>query len=469
MDKAIVWRLPVNLPLAQAGSDSGVLPPLRRGITFGTMIVAIGAVVMDNVAATLALPTIAQHFGIAEAQSIWVVNVYQLILIICILPLAALADKVGYRRIYLAGLVVFTAMAWCSAMAPTFELLILSRAIQAVATAGIFSVNLALIRTIFPEKRLGSALGMNATAGALATAAGPSIAGFLIEYASWQWIFAMAIPFTAIAAVVSYFVQPPSRGRDMRLDLVSALLSAVTFGGLLMGISSLGHDWPIGVSMLLIGAGLAAGVALIRRLKGVADPLVPIDLLQIPPFAMSVLASVLTFTAQMIAFVSLPFHMQMTLGFSGRDAGLAFSGWPLAVACIAPISGLLADRLSLGVLSGVGLSIMAVGLGWVAILGATATPIDLALGLALCGGGFALFQTPNNRIMLGSAPRSRASAASGALATARLLGQALGTALATLAVTASVSGNASFALWGAAGLALLGASVSVARRRFAAQ
>lgn len=457
---------PVNVQTPCENPGPGVLPPLRRNIAFGTMIVAIGAVVMDNVAAALALPTIARHFSVSDAQSIWVVNVYQLVLIICILPMAALADKVGYRRVYIAGLATFAITAMFSALAPTFELLIASRAIQGVATACVMSVNLALIRTIFPENRLGSALGMNATAGAIATAAGPSIAGFLIEYASWQWIFAIGIPFTATAALVSYFAQPPSPKRNVRLDLLSALLSALTFGGLLMGISAMGHHWPVAVSLVLLTTGMLAGLALVHRLRDVADPLVPIDLLAIPPFAMSVLASMLTFTAQMIAFVSLPFHMQTTLGFSAVDAGLAFSGWPLALACTAPVAGVLADRMSQGLLSGIGLSILTLGLGLLALLGADASQFDVALRLAMCGVGFALFQTPNNRIMLGSSPRSRASAASGALGTARLLGQALGTALATLAITTNVGGNAAFALWGAAGLALLGASVSLLRRRF---
>lgn len=443
-------------------APEGQLPARRRLVVFATMIVAIGAIVMDSVAATLALPAIARHFDIADARSIWVVNTYQLVLITCILPMAAVAERVGSRKVYVGGLVLFAVMSICTALAPTFELLVFSRGLQGVATACVFSVNLALIRTIFPEKRLGSALGINATAGAFATAAGPSIAGLLIDHASWQWIFAIGIPFTICAAVVSHFAQPPSPTKKVKLDLTSALLSALTFGGLLMAISSLGHQWPLVATLALLAVGAAASIALVLRLRGVTDPLLPIDLLVIPPFAQSVLASVLTFTAQMIAFVSLPFHMQATLKLSAAQAGLAFSSWPLAIACTAPFSGMLADRVSQRLVSVAGLFTLGLGLASLAGLDRSATQSDLALRLAVCGIGFALFQSPNNRILLGSAPRTRASAAGGALGTARLLGQALGTALATFAVTTN-GGNASSALWGAAVVVFLAASISALR------
>ena len=427
------------------------------------MIVAIGAIVMDNMSATLALPAIARHFAIEDARSIWVINTYQLVLICCILPIAAIAERIGYRKVYIVGLVMFAIMSVCSASAPTFELLVLSRGLQAVATACVFSVNLALIRTIFPESKLGGALGINATAGAIATAAGPSIAGFLIDHASWQWIFALGIPFTVAAAIVSCVALPASPGKDRKFDTISSILSALTFGGLLMGISSIGHQWALEVSITLLVTGVVSGFILVIRLKGAMDPLLPVDLLAIPAFAVSALASILAFTAQMIAFVSLPFHMQATLQLTAAETGLAFSSWPLAMACTAAVSGMLADRLPQRLLSAIGLLTLALGLGLLAGLDAGSSFVDIAARLAICGVGFALFLSPNNRILLSSAPKSRASAAGGLLGTARLLGQALGTALATFAVMTN-GGDASYALWGAMGIAFLAALVATSHR-----
>lgn len=449
---------------AENQMESGVLPPARRSIVFLTMIVAIGAVVMDGIAVAVALPTIAQHFSISETQSIWVINIYQLLLIIGLLPIAALADKIGYRRVYILGLVSYAVLAACSALAPSFDVLIAARAAQGAAAACVMSVNLALIRTIFPEKRLGSALGINATAGAIASATGPAIAGFLIDFASWQWIFAVGIPATLCAACVSFFAQKPSVPRDVHFDVGSALLSALTFGGILLGISSLGHHWHPLIIALQFAIGIGAGVALVRRMNDVPDPLFPLDLLSVPPFAFSVCVSICAFAAQMLAFVSLPFEMQTKMGFSAVDAGLIFMSWPLALAFTAPVAGLLADRVPQDGLSGLGLTILSLGLFLLATMGIEATRADLVVRMVLCGVGFGLFQTPNNRILLGSAPRWRASAAGASMGTARLLGQALGTALAALALVAGSTGSARVAFWGALGFAACGVSITLLRR-----
>lgn len=450
---------------ASCPEETGVLPPLRRKIVFAGMIVAIGSVVMDNVAVTLALPSIAQHYGIDPARSIWLVSIYQLTLVSCLLPLTALAEKIGYSRVYIVGLAAFAVTAIMSTLAPDFRFLAMSRAAQGLAASAVMSVNMALIRTIFPERQLGRALGINATAGAIAISAGPSVAGFLIEYASWQWIFAIGVPTTAVAALMTRIALPASPVRAIRYDLGSAVLSALTFGGLLWGISSLGQNGKFALAALGLGMGAVSGTVLVARLRNVAEPMVPLDLLRIPAFAFSVAASICAFTAQMLAFVSLPFLMQGKFGLSVVEAGLVFSFWPLALAATAVLSGMLADRVSQGVLSASGLGILALGLVLVVMATGAATPGDLAWRLALCGLGFALFQTPNNRILLGASPRWRAGAASGAIGTTRLLGQALGAALAALVLSRGAVGHEGLALWLAGGFAFCGAAVSLLRYR----
>lgn len=449
----------------QSVDEAGVLPPVRRKIVFAGMIVAIGSVVMDNVAVTLALPSIAEHYGIDPARSIWLVSIYQIMLVSCLLPLTALAEKIGYSRVYTVGLAAFAVTAVMSTLAPDFRFLAMSRAAQGVAASAVMSVNLALIRTIFPERRLGGALGINATAGAIATSAGPMVAGFLIEYASWQWIFAIGVPTTALAAVVTRIALPASPVRAIRYDLGSAVLSALTFGGLLWGISSLGQSGQFALAALGLGLGTVSGVVLVARLRNVAEPLVPLDLLRIPPFAFSVGASVCAFSAQMLAFIGLPFLMQGKFGLSVVEAGLVFGFWPIAHAMTAAASGVLADRVSQGVLSAMGLAVLGAGLVLAVVAPNDATPADLAWRLAACGLGFALFQTPNNRILLGASPRWRAGAASGAIGTTRLLGQALGAALAALVLSRGAAGPEGLALWLAGGFAFFGAVISLLRYR----
>lgn len=445
---------------AQNPDETGVLPPGRRRIVFAGMIVAIGSVVMDNVAVALALPSIAAHFGIPPAQSVWLISIYQLALVCCLLPLTALAEKIGYRRVYVAGLLAFAVTALLSTMAPDFRTLAVTRAAQGVAASAVMSVNMAIIRRIFPERKLGGALGVNATAGALAISVSPMIAGFLIEYASWQWIFAVGVPTTAGAALLTWFALPATPPRAIRYDLPSAVLSAMTFGGMLWGISQLGQNGGLSAAAGL-GLGVVAGVLLMRHLRGEPEPMVPLDLLRIPTFAFSVGSSICAFAAQMLAFVALPFLMQGKFGLSAIEAGVVFGFWPIALAATATTSGLLADRLSQGVLCAGGLGILALGLVLLASAEAGATQTGLSWRLAVCGVGFALFQTPNNRILLGSSPRSRAGAASGAIGTTRLLGQAFGAALAALILARGQQQE--LALWAAAGFALVGGLASAMR------
>ncbi len=194
-----------------------------------------------------------------------------------------------------------------------------------------------------------------------------------------------------------------------------------------------------------------------------AAPLLPIDLLRIPIFALSVGTSVCSFAAQMIAFVALPFHMQLVLGISPVMIGFLIMPWPLAVGLFAPISGRLVERYPAGLLGGAGLALLAVGLLLVASLPVHPAIGDVAWRMALCGAGFGLFQTPNNRTLIGSAPRARSGGASGMLGTARLMGQAIGAALVAVLLSHFARNGTELSLFGAAGFAAVAAVVSMLR------
>ena len=203
---------------------------------------------------------------------------------------------------------------------------------------------------------------------------------------------------------------------------------------------------------------------LVRRQLGRPAPLLPLDLLRIPVFALSIGASIAAFTAQMLAFVSLPFFIQGTLHRSAVQAGLLLTPWPVALAILAPVAGRLSDRYPAGLLGGLGLLVLATGL--LLVMGLPAQPGDFALGwrLALCGVGYGLFQSPNNRAMLQAAPPARSGGVGGMLSTARLLGQTLGAALVALIFSLVPGrGGTTVCVAVAAGFALLAASVSLLR------
>ncbi|WP_064742250.1 MFS transporter [Inquilinus limosus] len=439
------------------------LPLPRRRWAFATVVLGIMLAVLDGSVANVALPTIAAEFRASPSMSIWIVNAYQLAVVVSLLPLAGLGEIVGYRRIYVGGLALFTIASLACALSDSLLALTLSRVAQGFGAAGIMSVNTALIRYIFPRARLGHVLGVNAMIAASASTIGPSFAGALLSIASWPWLFAINLPLGIAAILIGSRNLPESDLADRRFDLLSALLSAATFGLLITGIDSIAHalDWPL--IALQFGLCLVAGLWLVRRQLAQATPLLPLDLLRIPVVGLSVATSISSFAAQMAAFVTLPFLLQTGYGFTPAEVGMLMIPWPLAVAVTAPFAGRLADRHPPGVLGGIGLALMAVGLVLLATLPEDPSPFGVVWRMALCGAGFGLFQSPNNRVMIGSAPRSRSGAASGMLGTARLLGQATGAALVALLFAHFPDHGSQVALLTAAGLATAATVVSCLR------
>ncbi|MGP1677543.1 MAG: MFS transporter [Burkholderiales bacterium] len=418
--------------------------------------------VLDSSIANVALPTIAKGMHATPADSIWVVNAYQLVITILMLPLASLGEIVGYRRVYRVGIVLFTLASLGCALSDSLVTLSAARVVQGIGAAGIMSVNAALVRFIYPSRLLGRGIGIIALVVAVSAAAGPTVAAAILSIASWPWLFAVNVPIgIATLALARMLPRTPRSGR--RFDIPSALLNALFFGLLIISIDSIGHGGrPLYAVLAFLGAGLSC-VALVRRQLPQASPLLPVDLLRIPMFALSIATSVCSFAAQMLAYVSIPFYFQNLLGRSDVATGLLMTPWPLAAAVVAPIAGRLADRHSAGILGGLGLVIFAAGLGLLALLPAASRDADIVWRMALCGAGFGLFQSPNNRVIMTSAPRERSGGASGMLGTARLLGQTIGAALVAL-MFSLFGGRANvWALGLAAGIALLAAAVSYSR------
>jgi len=205
-----------------------------------------------------------------------------------------------------------------------------------------------------------------------------------------------------------------------------------------------------------------SGILLWRRQLSLTAPLLPIDLLRIPVFALSIAVCASSFAAQMLALVVLPFHLTAA-GYSAVEIGLLMIPWPLATALAAPVSGSLSDRYPAGLLGFLGLMMFAGGLAALALVPERAAPFAIVLPMALAGAGFGLYQSPNNRTIQGSAPRARSGAASGMASMARLLGQTVGAALAAFLFSRLAGDAAAAALWLGAAFATLGAVVSVVR------
>jgi DHA2 family multidrug resistance protein-like MFS transporter len=442
----------------------GLPNPQRR---WAVLAVALGLVmaVLDGAIANVALPTIARSVHVTPNESVSIINAYQIAVIVLLLPCASLGEIYGYKRSFLIGVAVFTVASLGCAMSTTLDQLTLARVLQGCGAAGQMSVSGALVRFAYPRAMLGRGLSINALVVAGSTAAAPSIASAILAVAHWEWLFAINVPLGLLCMVVAMRTLPQTPLSSIRFDVISAVLCGLTFGLGITGILGLTHGHHLLRASVELVVGLVAGVLLVRRQLSRREPLLPIDLLRIPLFRLSIMTSVFSFAAQMLAFVSLPFFVQDTLGRSEVMTGLLMTPWPLLVMMAAPISGRLSDRYPAGLLGGIGLAVYAIGLGLTALLSSHVSDAGLCWRLAICGAGFGLFQSPNNRAILGSAPRSRSGGANGMLGMARLTGQTLGATLAALVFALYPANQMTVALGIACLLAIIGTGLSLLRLR----
>ena len=447
---------------AAAPTHPDGLPVPRRYWAIAAIALAITMSVLDSTIVNVALPTIARDFRATSAASIWVINAYQLAILVVLLPFASLGEIVGYRRVSQAGLAVFTLASLGCAFAPSLLALSLARVVQGIGAAGIMSVNGALVRHTYPYRYLGRAVGINAFVVATAAAIGPTIASAVLAVAHWRWLFGINVPLGVAAFTIALCALPDSERTPRRLNLVGAALYAGTMGLLLSGLQTLAHRAAAWLALLEIGSGAVLAWLLARHERPRAAPIIPFDLLRVRIFSLSLATSVCSFSAQMSALVALPFEIQR-FGHSAVETGLFITPWPLALAFAAPLAGRLADRYPAGLLGGAGLVTLAGGLCLLALYPISGDATGLLWRMAVCGAGFGFFQAPNNRTIMGAAPRQRSGAAGGMLAAARLIGQSLGAAAVAILFRAYGEAGSNYALVLAALLALAGAVLSVLR------
>lgn len=442
------------------------LPIPRRYWSVISIWLALTMAVLDGAIANVALPTIARELGASPAMSVWIINAYQLTITILLLPLAALGDRIGYKRIYIPGLAIFTAGSVACAIGGTLTLLIAARVLQGIGAACIMSMNAALVRATYPASMLGRGIGYNAMVLSMSAATGPTLAALILTIASWPWLFLINLPIGIAALIVGRKALPDPHGHGQPFDWMSALLSGAMMGCIVFGAEDFAREGNApALGLVLIGA--AAGAVLVWREWSDPRPLIPLDLLRIPVFTLSITTSVVSFAAQMLAYVALPFLFQSVLGRSVIATGLLMTPWPIAVGVAAPVAGRLADRLNSGLLGGIGLAVFALGLFLLSRLGASPGNLDIIWRMAVCGLGFGLFQSPNNRTIVSAAPKPRSGAAGGMLATARLLGQTTGAVAVGAAFHIGGVRVAPQLMLAAAVAALVAAGLSLTRLRVA--
>lgn len=432
-----------------------------RAEAIACVLAAMVLVVLSAGIANVALPALAQAFQVTPAVSVRVVSAYQLGLVVALLPCAALGERLGYRAVFTAGVGLFTGASALCALSPSLHWLVAARFLQGLGGAAVMALGVALLRFVVPQARLAAAIGWNALAVALSSAAAPTVGAALLSSARWPWLFAVNLPLGA-AVLLATRGLPGVPGTARALDATSMALNAGAFGALIAGAELLPAEPALGAGLL--AASVLCATLLLRRELPKEAPLVPLDLLRSRSFRVSVIASVACFAGQASALVALPFYLRHSFGQEALATGLLITPWPLSVAVVAPVAGRLADRISTAWLCATGAVCLALGLAALALSPAHGSALSLVPFMALCGAGFGLFQVPNNRNMFLAAPRARSAAAGGMQGTARLAGQTAGAVVMTSLFTlAPIDAAPRLGLGVGAALALSAAAVSALR------
>ena len=422
-----------------AASSDNQQPKSNSGETAGKWsvlaIVAVGIFMatLDSSIVNISLPAIASSFGVPLSGAVeWVIIAYLVITAAVLLTVGRLADMIGRKPIWAAGLIIFTVGSAICGASPNLGFLIAARALQGLGGALLMAISPAMLTNAFPASERGRALGINAVFVALGVSTGPTLGGVITTNFSWRWIFYVNVPIGIIGIIATLLVlkEKPHRGQG-KFDPLGAIFLGVGLAAITLGLS-FGQEWgwssPSLISTLTVG--VLALVAFYITEHRVSNPIIDLSLLRGRVFLSANLSLVLSFLALFAVGFMLPFYLEELRGFSTEIAGLLLTPLPLMIALFAPISGSLADRIGTRWLAAGGLTIACIGLVLISQFNASTPIIDIIWPLAFTGLGQALFQSPNNSALLGSAPKGRQGVASGFLATGRVVGQSLSVALA---------------------------------------
>jgi DHA2 family multidrug resistance protein-like MFS transporter len=409
----------------------GIPNPQRR---WAVMSLFIGTTLssLDATIANVALPKIAADVHATAAASIWVVNAYQLAVCVSLLSFSSLGDILGYARVYRWSLAVFTAASLVCAMSHTLLALTLGRVLQGFAASAQMAVGPAVARGLYPRAQLGRGISNSALAVAASAAAGPAVAGGILSVAPWPYLFLINLPIGLVAVLLTLRYVPQHAGTGHRFDVPSAIGSALTFGLFVVVLDGFGHGINRLVSTAELLGLLLVATAFLRRQHRIAVPMLAVDLFRRALFSLSIATSYLSFIGAALTIVTLPFYFEDVLGLSAVETGLLMTPWPLAVMLVAKPAGRLADRYPAGILTTIGMLVVAAGLVLIVLLPAHPAPADIVWRMVICGLGSGFFQSPNNRAIIGSAPVHRSGVAGGLQAMARVTGQTTGAAIVAL-------------------------------------
>jgi EmrB/QacA subfamily drug resistance transporter len=417
----------------------------RKWWALGALSFSLFMITLDNTVVTVALKSIQKDLNTTISELEWVVSAYVLTYAVLLIPGGKLADFLGRRRIFVAGLVIFTGSSlWCALSTSGGEL-IAARAVQGTGAALMLPATLSIISAIFPAETRGAAIGIWAGVSGAALAIGPLVGGILVDVASWPWIFWVNVPVGVAGIVFTLRVVPESRdtSAEQRLDLFGLVTSGaavflVTYGL----IESNTYGWTSGriLGCFIVGALLLVVFLIGERRQRL--PMIDLSLFRNPTFSGGNLAGVATFMSLLGTIFFLSLYFQTVLGYSALKAGATFLCSTIAIMIAAPIGGRLTDRIGARIPVTVGLATWGAALFILsAVLDVHSSFWDFAGLLVLGGLGFGLVLPPSTTAVLGAVPVDKSGVASGMLNAFRQVGGGLGVAIMG-AIFASYTGGA---------------------------
>jgi len=382
-------------------------------------------------AANVALPALGRELSLDALSLNWVATSFLLAAAMSLVPLGRIADLYGRRRIFLWGIVLYTASSLACSLAPDAALLIFSRFLQGIGGAMIFGTSTAILISVFPATERGKVLGINVAAVYTGLSAGPLIGGLLTQHFGWRsiYLFNAALGMVVIFCTLWKLREEWAEARGERFDWAGAVIYSLSLFLLMIGFSRL----PGTEAVLFVVTGMAGIAAFIKWELGTVSPLLEISLfLRNRAFTFSNLAALIHYCATYAVGFLMSLYLQFIKEFTPQAAGLILLAQPVIQAAFSPLIGRLSDRIEPRLLASLGMALTVCGLSVLIFIAAGSSLAYILAGLALLGLGFAFFSSPNVNAILSSVDRKFLGVASGTLATMRILGQMFSMGIALL-------------------------------------
>lgn len=384
---------------------------------------------LDSTIANVALPVIGKDFAVSEAASILIINAYQFAVVASLLVFAALGGKIGNKRIFILGVIFFALSSLGCALSETLMMLTAFRVIQGFGAAAILSVNAVLIKEIYPARLLGRGLGINVMVVSVSAAAGPSIASAIMSVANWNWLFSINVPIACISLLLCIVSFKSTQRTENRFDKAGALLVFLTFASFSTMMLGLARDNVLDVIPSSIILVVLAITLYLNQKRKITDALIPVAIFRNRTFSLSLLMSLLSYSTQLLAYVSLPFYFHNVLNRNVVEIGMLLTAWPLATMLTSLVAGELIKKFEPNLVAFTGLLLLLIGTLLMTWLPVQPSNLQILWRIAICGFGFGLFQSPNNFLIMTSVPHENSGIASGLLGSSRLIGQIIGSVL----------------------------------------